>query len=344
MAVCRIPMPEQLRRGSKYRTGHGTTIVGSARQQGPTLATAAKWGWAVFQRIGYGLDRFFPQLMTGVGTAALAFVPLYWAPLLAWLDGIGVNLGLAPNSMVGPIGGIALIVIASTAAVAGPWFTLVRSGRQLASLEANVFTGVKKTMIPIARRIIDLASGGPIGDNDFQKAITEITTHIRAFVSSNGTNADANYYHLRGTGGLATKLERVNETSSDARATFVRTRSDSAAAREENAVIARIVAGQDAFCSDVTDKKQVKQLTLDPSAKRDYVSFISVPVRGDDGVMGMLSANAGQPRVLQPLHREYLIAVAKLIVELERIRQANVPIAGNIGGVRHNHLVEESAE
>jgi hypothetical protein len=299
----------------------------------------------LFQRIGYGLDRFLPLLITAIGTAALAFIPLYWAPLNKWLDSFGViRLGLGADSMIGPGGGIVLILLASTAAVAGPWWTLVRSGRQLASLEANVFTAVKKTMIPIARRIIDLASVRPIDDGDFRKAITEITTHCRAFVSSNGTNADANYYRLNGTGGLGTKLVRANDTSSDARISFVRTRVDSAAAREENAVIARIVASEDAFCSDVTDKKQQKQLTLDPAAKRDYVSFISVPVWGDDGVMGMLSANAGQSGVLQPLHHEYLIAVAKLIVELERVRQAKVPAARKVGASRDNRLVEEVAE
>ncbi|MFI8413746.1 GAF domain-containing protein [Paeniglutamicibacter gangotriensis] len=188
-------------------------------------------------------------------------------------------------------------------------------------IQGQMIADFKTTLVPTAAQLI--ASAGASSSQSMDGPIYTIMKDLRAFIGTNGTNADANLYLLidgSPAGGLGTKLERVHRTDTGARIEFKKTKAKNDRALEEAAVVERILDKKQAHCRNVKSRKNQVKFTLDPKADRKYKAFMSVPVLLEDKVIGMLSVNSTDKGVIQNYHFDYLDMVATLVADLHRIR------------------------
>lgn len=135
----------------------------------------------------------------------------------------------------------------------------------------------------------------------------------KSHLSSNGSDASANYYVL--TGNRRGKfLTRADQTGLYARPNFRKTKDDP----ESTAVVDRVLAGTPAFCRNTSDPDEQRKWALNPAIERNYKAFISVPVISspDEDPLGMLSVNCSTLDVLQEHDVRFLNAVGKMLIVL----------------------------
>lgn len=250
----------------------------------------------MFTVIGRVVDRFWPHLLSLGGTVALA---LFGTVLLEWLTS-EAHGWLA----------ITLVVGAALLSAAGTVLAAVRAEKRRQQIEVDLLTAIRATVVPVSIHFIKMER--PIDAQRFEDAVTELTLHWSAFVSSDGVDSDANYYRLEGN-----RLTCVNRRSGVARETFTRSKARSPREREESAVIERLRAKQAALCFDTWSKREQRRLSL-AEGKRRYRSFVSIPtVDGRGVVRGMLSVNSSKKGAFGQLHVEYLEEMGRLIMALE---------------------------
>jgi transcriptional regulator with GAF, ATPase, and Fis domain len=182
-------------------------------------------------------------------------------------------------------------------------------------------TAIQATLIPIAKRFIEISrSGGPASLEDL---VTEVTMHCRAFVSSNGTDSDANYYRLE----ARSRLVRINRAAVGARDAFEKNVRRDEVSREENAVVERVLRKEPVFCNDMSSEKLRKRYQLQ-KRERKYEAFLSVPVYSGSKIWGMLSVNSSKKKKLTVQHQGYMEAVAVLLAAIEDGQATHGPTTG----------------
>lgn len=253
----------------------------------------------MFTVLGRIADRFWPHLLALAGTVALALFGTVW---LEWLT-TGIETWLATS----------LVVFGALLSAFGTVLAAVVAEKRRQAIEVDMLTAVRATLVPVALRFISI--GRPIDPQRLEDAVTDLTLHCRAFVSTDGVDSDANYYRLGGN-----QLLCVNRRSGTARESFTKSRLRSPNEVEESAVIERLLAKKAVLCKDTWARRERRRLALaDP--RRKYRSFVSVPaIDGSGNVRGMLSVNSSRKGAFGQLHVAYLEEMTRLILALEDAR------------------------
>lgn len=252
----------------------------------------------MFAVLGSLLDRFWPHLITAIGTVALALFGTVWQE---------------SGDVIGDELTIGLIIIAALVSAAGAVIAAIRYDRGVRGIQTDMLTDVRASLVPLCARLIMLPR--PLEQDKYVDAMTELTMHCRLFAPRDpGTIADANFYALSGN-----TLTRVNRAAGSAREQFVSGRRTTPRALEEKAVVDRIKAGQSVVCGNIRKRKQRRLLCLE-EGDRTYLSFVSVPVISNNGtIIGMLSLNSSEKNGLSSVHATFLESVAKLIAAVHAV-------------------------
>lgn len=205
---------------------------------------------------------------------------------------------------------VLLVTLAAMFSVAGTVIAAVTAEKRRQDIEVDMLTAVRATLVPVALRFIGMER--PIDGRQLEEALTGLTLHCRAFVSSDGIDSDANYYRLDGN-----ELTCVNRRAGTARERFTKSRHKSPVEVEESAVIDRLLQKEAAVCSDTWSKRERRRLTI-ADTRRTYRSFVSVPaIDGSGRARRMLSVNSSKKRAFGQLHVVYLNEMARMILALE---------------------------
>lgn len=252
----------------------------------------------MFKVAGALLDRYWPIAISLAGAVALALFGTVW------------------QDADETIGSLLTIVLIATSGVASVFSGVYMAiGRELRTqkTEADLMTVLRSTIIPLAEQFIAVKK--PMVGEALENMATELTLQCRALVKDKRAVCDVNVYRLVKGG-----LERVNRASRAARQSFKRTSQQTPAAIEARCTVERIVAGKSTFCPDVQKTKWQRMFSLE-QRKRDYRSFISVPVLGPGGkAIGMLSINSNKTKTLTELHQSYLQAAARIYAKAVEVR------------------------
>lgn len=258
----------------------------------------------MFEKFGGLIDRAGAHGLAVVGTVGLALVSAFGSKL-----GVVLTIWLA--------------ILCGLLSVAGTVVGVVRYEKRRRHTRVQLLTGLRGTLIPTTELFIKVAP--TVDDQSFADALTDLTARCAQFVKSADSDApDANVYLLE----KETALVRVNRSGGTARERFDKTRRQDARAKEETAVVDRVLASQVTICDDT--QSQATQVELCLEAKpRKYRAFISVPIVLDNKPVGMISVNSARKDHLTDVHLAFLENTAVLVSALLAVKvDRNVALLG----------------
>lgn len=263
----------------------------------------------VLQRVAKKLDKWGAVLATVFGTAALALYPLWGRILRAfewhwWVD-VALVVALAVLSAGGGI-----------AAAREKKRIEDARAKERAMYRAEVMTGIRGTLVPVAERLIKIAPD--LTDEEFTNSMTDLAARCTTFVKSGDDDMpDTNVYLFESRNSLV----RVNDAAGSARARFTKSRKRDPGSLEESAVVDRVKARDKAICADVESPEDQAKLALNPGP-RTYRAFISVPIVVDGAARGMISLNSKRIDRLTEVHEVFLEQMAQLVASIDAVKRA----------------------